>query len=250
MNEPLYSRSHRGFVPRGKGGGDDTEWVSLTGWACMPGFFGGGGGGGGFRRFNVSNSGWFLIGEDWSFAYGGGRGCRGDCCCCCWCWTGCGCWLGYAGDFWSSTKLLNRLEIPYFWSIPLIFFFPDSIWSLWRSRKLRTVDVALLASLGDTEVGSLWKDRAVLKAAFFCSVLVPCEGLWEAGEEGLEEETFILENRAWSSFWGAASDPWDVLVPPPLDLLIPRLGTDTPALPSRFIAPWFIVGTTLLDVGS
>lgn len=103
-------------------------------------------------------------------------------------------------------KLFIRFEMPYFSFIWSSFFFPESIWSLWRSRKFLAVDAALRASLVDTEVGSRLNECAVRTACCFCCMVVPWAGVAAAGEVEVGDDVFILENRAWSSFCGAYGD--------------------------------------------
>lgn len=85
---------------------------------------------------------------------------------------------------------LTLSTTPYFWFNPLAALYPAAACSPCLSRKLLAVEAALRMSLNETDVGSLWKDLAVLTADCFCAKVVPPPGL----VAGWEEPVFRLAN--------------------------------------------------------
>ena len=141
---------------------------------------------------------------------------------------------------------------PYLSFRPLALFSPAATWSPWRWRKLLTVPAADLASDRDTDDGSLWNADAVLSAACFCCQEVPSAagGVACAGGDAAVALVVILEKRFCSSLvcallapgrgrGGCAGgvDAWSGELAG-LGRPMPSAGTDTPAAPRRFTAPW------------
>lgn len=118
---------------------------------------------------------------------------------------------------------------------------------------------ALFASDSETELGFFLKSDIVLSAACFCAHVVPCAGgggdaVPPVAGAGLDPPPIPnLPNRDCNSLMpepaglgggfglllpivGGGSGALPLVLPLPL---IPSPGTDTPAAPSRSMAPWF-----------
>lgn len=127
-----------------------------------------------------------------------------------------------------DTALLIRSVIPYFWFNPVIFCFPDSIWSLCLDRKSLSADLAF-ATLGVELVG--------------------CAGGGRGPGDGADAElVLICANRLCISFTGAwFAWPPDGEVGFEDPAPIPSDGTETPAWLRRDVAAWFTYPSEVCD---
>jgi hypothetical protein len=171
-----------------------------------------------------------------------------------------------AGDVLDPpAKLFTLPAMPYFWLSPLAARQPEAACSPCRCWKLFAVEAAPFRSEAETLDGSLRKLLAVLRAACLSAHDVPVAGADSAGDEAV-----ILANRfcnSWScgplpavaggdsgadvdelELWRAGGGGGAIVRPPrggtggEAVRPIPNPGTDTPAWPKRFMAPWLRTG--------
>ena len=144
----------------------------------------------------------------------------------------------------DDAKLFILPAIPYFWFSPPAIRKPDDTCSPCLCWKLFAVSAAPFKSEAETLDGSSRRLLAVCSTACLSAHVVPV-----AGAAALDDDVDILENLLCNSLscrfrldaaGGGAFDTefWRGGTGGGL-LPIPKLGTETPACPSRFSAPWF-----------